>query len=193
MRSRGAAMMGQQSGIQEQLFFCFSLENHVPKDHLLRGIHRLLDLGDFRQQLASFYSPMARPSIDPELMIRKKKDSLRYRASQYDCLACPLKEHCCPNTLNRKIVRSPFESARDVARAITKTEAYKQSRKERKKVEMLFAHLKRILRLDKLRLRGFTGAQDEFLLAATAQNLRRMAKRLAIKDPIAQVTSPPIS
>jgi hypothetical protein len=118
----------------------------------------------------------------------KKKDPLRYRASQYDCLACPLKEQCCPNTLNRKIVRSPFESARDVARAITKTEAYKQSRKERKKVEMLFAHLQRILRLDKLRLRGFTGAQDEFLLAATAQNLRRMAKRLAIHDPLAQVT-----
>ncbi|MCQ8130481.1 transposase, partial [Methylomonas rivi] len=83
-------------------------------------------------------------------------------------------------------VRSPFESARDVARAITKTDAYKQSRKDRKKVEMLFAHLKRILRLDKLRLRGFTGAQDEFLLAATAQNLRRMAKRLAINDEIAQ-------
>ena len=68
---------------------------------------------------------MGRPSIDPELMIRKKKDPLRYRASQYDCLACPLKEQCCPNTLNRKIVRSLFESVRDVARAITKTEAYK--------------------------------------------------------------------
>ena len=49
---------------------------------------------------------------------------------------------------------------------------------ERKKVEMLFAHLKRILKLDKLRLRGPTGARDEFLLAATAQNLRRMAKWL---------------
>jgi hypothetical protein len=65
-----------------------------------------------------------------------------------------------------------------VARAIGKTEAFEQSRKERKKVEMLFAHLKRILKLDKLRLRGRTGAQDEFLLAATAQNLRRLAKRL---------------
>ena len=45
-----------------------------------------------------------------------------------------------------------------------------------KKVEMLFAHLKRILRLDRLRLRGPTGARDEFLLAATAQNLRKLAK-----------------
>lgn len=63
-------MMGQPSGIQEQLFFCFSLENHVPKNHLLRSINRFLDLDDFRQYLAEFYSPLGRPSIDPELMIR---------------------------------------------------------------------------------------------------------------------------
>jgi putative protein kinase ArgK-like GTPase of G3E family len=88
---------------------------------------------------------------------------------------------------HQQIDRSLHESAREVARAITKTDAYKQSRKERKKVEMLFAHLKHILRVDKLRLRGFSGAQDEFLLAETAQNLRRMAKRLAINEPMAQV------
>jgi hypothetical protein len=70
-----------------------------------------------------------------------------------------------------------------VARAIATTDAYAQSRKDRKKVEMLFAHLKRILKLDKLRLRGFSGAQDEFLLAATTQNLRRMAMWLMPKAP----------
>jgi hypothetical protein len=75
------------------------------------------------------------------------------------------------------------ESARDVARDMAKTDAYKQSRKDRKKVEMLFAHLKRIMKLDRLRLRGLTGAHDEFLLAAAAQNLRRMAKWLV---PIAE-------
>jgi hypothetical protein len=80
----------------------------------------------------------------------------------------------------RKIDRSPHEPARDVARAIGKTEAYRQSRRERKKVEMLFAHLKRILKLGRLRLRGPSGAHDEFLLAATAQNLRRMAKKLLL-------------
>ena len=79
----------------------------------------------------------------------------------------------------RKIARSLYESARDVARAIAKTDAYKQSRKDRKKVEMLFAHLKRIMKLDRLRLRGLSGAKDEFLLAAAAQNLRRMAKTVA--------------
>jgi Transposase DDE domain len=76
----------------------------------------------------------------------------------------------------RKIPRSIYEAARDKARAIAKTAAYAISRRERKKVEMLFAHLKRILKLDRLRLRGPNGAKDEFLLAATAQNLRKMAK-----------------
>lgn len=108
----------------------------------------------------------------------KKKDPFRYRASQHDCQSCPFKPQCCPNVKNRKIDRSPQEPARDVARAIGKTDAFQESSRQRKKVEMLFAHLKRILRLDKLRLRGFSGAQDEFLLAATAQNLRRMAKWL---------------
>ena len=83
----------------------------------------------------------------------------------------------------RKIARSVHESARDVAREVAKTDGYKQSRKDRKKVEMLFAHLKRILKLDRLRLRGPSGARDEFLLAAIAQNLRRMAKRLMFVAP----------
>ena len=88
------------------------------------------------------------------------------------------KSKCCPNTTHRKIARSIHEGARDVARKIAKTDAFKQSGSQRKKVEMLFAHLKRILKLDRLRLRGLAGAQDEFILAATAQNLRRMAKWL---------------
>ena len=74
------------------------------------------------------------------------------------------------------MTRSIYEGARDYAREIAKTDAYVTSRRERKKVEMLFAHLKRILKLDRLRLRGPNGARDEFLLAATAQNLRKLAK-----------------
>jgi hypothetical protein len=65
------------------------------------------------------------------------------------------------------------------ARAIAKTEAYAVSCRQRKKVEMLFAHLKRILGLDRLRLRGPSGAKDEFLLAATAQNPRKLAKLIS--------------
>jgi transposase len=111
------------------------------------------------------------------------ENTMLYRASVYDCQGCPLKPKCCPNTPARKIPRSVHETSRDVARALSDTDAYRQSRKHRKKVEMLFAHLKRILKLDRLRLRGRTGAQDEFLLAATAQNLRRMAKWLVPKVP----------
>ncbi len=123
-----------------------------------------------------------RPLKNPRSYITKA-DTIIYRSSQPACAGCLMKDRCCPNTPFRKIVRSIHESARDVARNIAKTAAYQQSCKDRKKVEMLFAHMKRILKLDRLRLRGLSGAQDEFLLAATAQNLRRMAKWLA---PIAQ-------
>jgi len=110
-------------------------------------------------------------------------DTLIYRASKYDCGACSLKSLCCPNTPARKVPRSIYEGARDMARDIAKTAAYVVSRRQRKKVEMLFAHLKRILRLDRLRLRGPCGAHDEFLLAATAQNLRKLAKLIPAPQP----------
>jgi hypothetical protein len=112
-----------------------------------------------------------------------KDGAIRYRAAQHDCGACTLKPRCCPNMLARKIARSVHEAARDKARAIAKTEAYAVSCRERKKVEMLFAHLKRILRLGRLRLRGPNGAKDEFLLAATAQNLRKLAKLIPFPEP----------
>ena len=102
--------------------------------------------------------------------------TLLYRASKYDCDACALKPRCCPKAPARKVPRSIYEGARDMARDIAKTEGLLTSRRQRKKIEMLFAHLKRILRLDRLRLRGPNGARDEFLLAATAQNLRKLAK-----------------
>jgi transposase len=112
-----------------------------------------------------------------------KADTIVYKSRQSECATCPMKSSCCPNTPYRKITRSIYESARDVARTLAKTRRYKQSRNDRKKVEVLFAHLKRILKLDRLRLRGPSGAHDEFLLAATAQNLRRMAKRLCPSPP----------
>ncbi|WP_441228186.1 IS1182 family transposase [Tardiphaga sp. 20_F10_N6_6] len=110
--------------------------------------------------------------------------TLLYRASKRDCDICELKPRCCPKMPARKVLRSIYESARDVARGIARTEAYVTSRRERKKIEMLFAHLKRILRLDRLRLRGPCGAQDEFLLAATAQNLRKLAKLIPVPAPM---------
>ena len=117
-----------------------------------------------------------RPLVDADGM-------MRYRASKLDCDACRLKQQCCPNTPARKIPRSIHEGARDMARDIASSEDYVTSRRQRKKVEMLFAHLKRILRLDRLRLRGPNGARDEFHLAATAQNLRKLAKLVPMPIP----------
>jgi transposase len=116
-----------------------------------------------------------------------KDNSLRYRASKLDCGGCSLKPQCCPSAPARKIPRSIHEGARDMARDIATTDAYVISRRERKKVEMLFAHLKRILKLDRLRLRGPSGARDEFHLAATAQNLRKLAKLISV--PVATVAA----
>jgi transposase len=110
-------------------------------------------------------------------------EQLLYRASKLDCDVCPFKMRCCPKEPSRKVPRSIYEDARDVARALGKTESFERSRHDRKRVEMLFAHLKRILRLSRLRLRGPRGVQDEFTLAAIAQNLRRLAKLVARPPP----------
>ena len=118
-------------------------------------------------------------------------DSTRlYRTRNNDCRHCPDKYRCCPNTPFRKIARSIYEASRDVARKLVDTPAYQQSRKDRKKVEMLFAHMKRILKLDRLRLRGLSGAADEFLLVATVQNLRRMVKYMAKDPPMSAALAP---
>ena len=109
--------------------------------------------------------------------------TLIYLASTYDCGPCLLKSQCCAKSPQRKVPRDVNEESRDVARALAKTEAFAQTRRDRKKVEMLFAHLKRILRLGRLRLRGPNGAQFEFTLAAIAQNLRRLAKLVARPPP----------
>ena len=113
--------------------------------------------------------------------------TLRYRAAKHDCDVCTFKMQCSPNTPMRQIPRDLHEDARDVARALAKTEAFERSRRERKKVEMCFAHMKRIFRLDQLRLRGLNGAKDEVLLTAIAQNLRRLVKFLSRPPPSAPV------
>ncbi len=131
------------------------------------------------QELRKYHRTFAKPRDGVT-----KDGTMIYFARKQDCKACPLKPKCCPNVPARKIGRSIHEAARDKARAIAKTEAYAVSCRERKKVEMLFAHLKRILRLERLRLRGPSGAKDEFLLAATAQNLRKLAKLAHFPGPV---------
>ena len=106
-----------------------------------------------------------------------------YRASKNDCSTCSLKPKC-TTAIVRKISRDLNEEVRDQVRALVNTDAFHQSRRERKKVEMRFAHMKRILKLDRLRLRGLSGVKDEVLLTATAQNLRRLAKLLCRPPPM---------
>jgi transposase len=105
-----------------------------------------------------------------------KDNTILYRSAKVDCDSCEHKMRCCPVTPHRKIARSIFEDSRDVARAIAKTPEYEQSRNDRKKVEVVFGHMKNIHNFERLRLRGILGAQEEFLLVAISQNLRRLAK-----------------
>ena len=152
---------GRSDGTFERADFAYDHRADVyvcPAGKTLRQFHR---------PASSYRTP--RGGVDAEGM-------MRYRASKRDCDLCPLKPRCCPGQPQRKIMRSIHEGARDMAREIATTDEYVVSRRLRKKVEMLFAHLKRILRLDRLRLRGPCGARDEFHLAAAAQNLRKLAK-----------------
>jgi transposase len=104
--------------------------------------------------------------------------TILYRASKRDCDLCPLKARCCPNVTWRKVPRDVNEEARDIARALMKTPQYERSRDERKRVEMRFAHLKIHHRFERMRLRGLSGARDEFHLAAVVQNLKTLAKHI---------------
>jgi len=111
-------------------------------------------------------------------------NNIIYRAGVADCKDCPLKAKCCPSTPNRKVTRKKHEKSRDVARAITLTDKYKTiSMPDRKKVEMSFAHMKVQQNFTRLRLRGIKSANDEFLLVASAQNLKKLAKYFGRAPP----------
>lgn len=110
-------------------------------------------------------------------------NTLRYRASKFDCEVCALKMQCCPNGPVRQIPRDVHEYARDVARRLMRTKAFLKSRDQRKRVEMRFAHLKIHHGFERMRLRGLSGARDEFLLAAIVQNLKTLALRILGPPP----------
>src|SRR6202050_3418622 len=109
--------------------------------------------------------------------------TLRYRASKFDCEVCALKMQCCPNSPSRLVSRDVHESARDVTRRLMRTKAFTKSRDQRKRVEMRFAHLKTHHGFERMRLRGLSGAHDEFLLAAIVQNLKTLALRIVRPPP----------
>jgi transposase len=110
--------------------------------------------------------------------------TLLYRASKLDCDVCPFKAKCCPKEPARKVPRDLHEDARDVARRKMDTKAFLKSRDQRKRVEMRFAHLKTHHGFERMRLRGLSGARDEFHLAAIVQNLKTLALRLIRPPPL---------
>ena len=112
-----------------------------------------------------------------------------YRASTRDCGPCPLKPKCTPNMTFRKIPRDVHEDARDATRALMGTPEFVKSRNERKKVEMRFAHLKTHHGFERMRLRGLSGARDEFHLAAIVQNLKTLASYFWRPPPYIQAVS----
>jgi transposase len=110
--------------------------------------------------------------------------TLLYRASKRDCDVCPIRAKCCTTAQARKIPRDLHEDARDIARKKMNTKAFAKSRDERKRVEMRFAHLKTHHGFERMRLRGLSGARDEFHLAAIVQNLKTLALRTLGRPPI---------
>ena len=161
------------------------IEPHVPVFDKSRRTDGTFSREDFRYDPASdsYRCPGGKLMRTTGTLVNDGA-TLIYRASKQDCSGCALKPRCCPREPQRRVPRSVHESARDIARDISKSDAWLISRRQRKKVEMLFAHLKRILKLDRLRLRGPCGARDEFHLAAAAQNLRKMAKLLGPAQPL---------
>lgn len=109
-----------------------------------------------------------------------------YLSQSGECRVCELKERCTRGPF-RKITRDINEKARDHVRALMGTPEFEQSSDERKKIEMRFAHLKTHHRFERMRLRGLSGARDEFHLAAIAQNLKTLANHIWRSPPDKQV------
>jgi len=174
------------------LVYEHGIEPHIPVFDKSKRRDGCFEKADFTyDHQADAYTCPAGKQLRPRRRACQRQSPLadadgmvRYRASKLDCEQCTLKWQCCPKAPARKVLRSVYEGARDRARDIAATDAYAASSRARKKVEMLFAHLKRILKLDRLRLRGPNGARDEFHLAATAQNLRKLAKLVPHPQPM---------
>ena len=157
---------------------------HIPVFDRSKRVDGTFSRSDFRYDPTNdVYHCPAGKTLTTTGTLMNGGTTLLYLARKHDCDGCKLRSQCCPKVPFRKLPRDQHEAARDIARSFAGTEAFEQSRHERKKIEMRFAHLKRILRLGRLRLRGPRGAQDEFVLAAIAQNLRRLAALVARPPP----------
>jgi transposase len=156
------------------------IEPHIPlldREHQTNGFFTRSDF-TFDPQANLFVCPGGKQLKSTGLV--RDDGTVPYFASTTDCRACALKPRCTKGT-KRIVTRNLFEAEREQVRVLKGTERFARSARERRKVEMAFAHLKRNLSFRRLRLRGVTGAKDEFLLAATVQNLRKLARFLAYR------------
>jgi len=125
---------------------------HIPVFDKSRRKDGTFEKSDFvyNHDRDAYICPVGLPLYPAKKVYRNRKtpisadNMIRYRASKYDCQECILKKYCCPNQPVRNVGRHIYEGARDLARKLSLTDAYVDSQRRRKKVEMLFAHLKRI-------------------------------------------------
>jgi len=175
-----------------------NIEPHIPVWDKRQRKDEIFSINEFRwyEEKDEYRCPSGKPLRRRQRALKTPgtggttDNRIRYRSKVADCRQCPLKQRCCPNMPYRKIDRNLFEKSRDIARAISSSDKYlNTSFHDRKKVEMQFAHMKHHLRFDRLRLRGLKSANDEFLLVATVQNLRRMSRLLGQPPPAGGVSA----
>lgn len=157
-------------------------EGVKPKNNIFAKFDFVWDeyKGEYRCPAQKVLSKNHRNYREPKTHITKA-NTIIYRSKSAECKQCSLKQYCCPKTPSRKITRSVYESARDVARQNCLSKEYETKYlAERKKVEMSFAHMKSHHNFNNLRLRGLKSANDEFLLVATTQNLKKLAMHSSI-------------
>jgi transposase len=179
---RLAADTAYGSGLMIGWLMRRGIEPHVPVLDRERQTKGYFTRADFKfDEDANIFTCPGGKTLTSSGLVRND-GAVPYWASTTDCRACSLKPACTSGP-KRIVTRHIFEKEREHVRALKGTEAFEHSARERKKVEMLFAHLKRNLGLRRLRLRGLTGAKDEFLLAATVQNLKKLVRLCANAPP----------
>jgi len=180
---RLAADAAYGSGLMIGWLMRRGIEPHIPlldREHQTNGYFTRADF-TFDPQANVFTCPGGKQLTSTGLV--RADGTMPYWASPKDCRACPLKPRCTKGT-KRIVTRNFFEAEREHVRALQGTEAFERSARERRKIEMSFAHLKRNLGFRRLRLRGLTGAADEFLLAATVQNLKKLVRFIGDRAPM---------
>jgi Transposase DDE domain len=160
-----------------------------------RGVQPHIPVIDHRRQTKGHftrdqfrYDPVENAYYCPEGKVllfkgrRRESQGDLYRSTEAQCANCPQKQRCTSGPYRRLFVHE-HESARQTVRALSETPAYERSRRARYKIEALFAELKQRMRLHRVRLRRLWNVSEQFLLAATAQNLKRLARFLTQRPP----------